>query len=102
MPRHEEGTTVVVAALPTCDYCKMNAPKADPATLPLAQYDGRTWTGVWANMCLLHFRLHGVGLGTGFGQRLLVEGKVELSEREEAMARHPAGKRMVRERARFE
>lgn len=31
--------------------------------------DGRTQMGSWANMCLTCHRKHGVGLGTGKGQR---------------------------------
>lgn len=31
--------------------------------------DGRTQMGPWANMCMTCHRRHGVGLGTGKGQR---------------------------------
>jgi hypothetical protein len=31
--------------------------------------DGRTQMGPWANMCITCHRRHGVGLGTGKGQR---------------------------------
>jgi hypothetical protein len=37
-----------------------------------AQYDGKTTAGPWANMCDEHFAIHGIGLGTGLGQRLVV------------------------------
>lgn len=36
----------------------------------LALYDGKTIHGPWAYMCEEHFRLYGIGLGTGKGQRL--------------------------------
>lgn len=37
-----------------------------------AEYDGRTITGPWANMCESCYLSLGVGLGTGKGQRLIV------------------------------
>lgn len=48
-----------VSSLPSCDFC--------PAT---ATVDGKTKFGPWGNMCDEHFKVHGVGLGTGKGQRL--------------------------------
>ncbi|MEV6923988.1 hypothetical protein AB0M46_05670 [Dactylosporangium sp. NPDC051485] len=36
-----------------------------------AAYDGKTKYGPWAYMCVHCFVDHGVGLGTGRGQRLL-------------------------------
>jgi hypothetical protein len=44
-----------------CDFCSM----AYPQTL----VDGKTTDGPWAIMCLECFKVHGVGLGTGRGQR---------------------------------
>lgn len=44
-----------------CDICKT------PFTTTFI--DGRTDFGMWANMCELCFIEHGLGLGTGFGQR---------------------------------
>ena len=64
----KEGTVAYVATMPMCDICKVNG---DP-TVP-AQYDGKTKSGPWANMCLTHFTLHGVGLGVGMGQKLMLE-----------------------------
>ena len=49
--------------LPVCDY-----PHASDR--PSAAYDGKTTSGPWAYMCEACFRTHGVGLGTGKGQRL--------------------------------
>lgn len=50
-----------VAVLPKCDFCAQTA-----------AYDGRTRMGPWAYMCEAHYVQHGVGLGTGRGQRLEV------------------------------
>jgi hypothetical protein len=58
------GTEVEVTKLPKCDFC------ADLYIVNQAEYDGKTSTGPWANMCTFHFEVHGVGLGTGLGQRL--------------------------------
>lgn len=44
-----------------CDLCR--------GTLEGGWVDGRTKQGPWANMCALCFIEHGVGLGTGFGQK---------------------------------
>lgn len=67
MPKAYSGSTsVVVARIPNCDVC---APDAVPAV-----YDGRTRMGMWAYMCEGHMTTVGVGLGTGYGQRLILEG----------------------------
>ena len=52
---------VVVAKFPQCDFCGLNG-----------RFDGKTIMGPWANMCRIHFASHGVGLGTGKGQRLVL------------------------------
>lgn len=44
-----------------CDICKRS--------LDAGFVDGATRGGPWALMCLQCHRLHGVGLGTGRGQR---------------------------------
>jgi hypothetical protein len=54
-----------VARIPDCDFHKMVGDKL-PATV-----DGKTKQGPWANMCDEHFEQHGVGLGTGKGQRFV-------------------------------
>lgn len=61
------STEVKVSSLPKCDYCTMAGKSEDAA------YDGKTKQGPWANMCQKHFKIHGVGLGTGRGQALVVE-----------------------------
>lgn len=60
--------SVTVAKKPNCDICKYVEGKDGVE----ADYDGATTQGPWANMCERHFQSHGVGLGTGRGQRLVV------------------------------
>ena len=56
---------VYVGAPSTCNIC--NGPFCGQ------MYDGKTTTGPWANMCESCFRFFGVGLGTGLGQRYVLE-----------------------------
>jgi hypothetical protein len=79
-PRHE---AVAVSVLPDCDICRHVELKMQPER---ALFDGRTHIGQWANMCHPHMTSHGVGLGLGRGQRLVIPGIGE------AISRHPAGK----------
>lgn len=53
-------TTATVESLPACDIHGDHP----------AAYDARTRTGQWGFLCEAAFREHGVGLGTGKGQRL--------------------------------
>lgn len=62
------GTQVTVQKLPHCDFCIV-----DGIRMP-AKYDGKTYFGPWANMCQEHFDLNGIGLGTGRGQELILNG----------------------------
>ena len=57
--------SVIVSAPRYCDFCAMENKKV------LAEYDAKTTLGPWANLCLAHFEWHGVGLGTGRGQKLI-------------------------------
>lgn len=57
--------TVKVAKLPFCQVCKDGT---------RAAYDAATTQGPWAYLCQRHFELLGIGLGTGRGQLLIVEG----------------------------
>ena len=57
-----------VISLPTCDFCKQD-PGGD---LREAKYDGKTYAGPWGYMCEEHYQEHGVGLGLGIGQRLVL------------------------------
>ena len=67
-----------VTELPDCDICKVVdhyavlAGISTTAAITKASYDGRTTDGPWAYMCQRHFGLHGVGIGLGRGQRLVV------------------------------
>lgn len=61
------GQVAVVAVLPDCQMCSLAGDKV------VAQFDGKTTFGPWAFMCLGHFVTHGVGLGIGKGQRLVLE-----------------------------
>jgi len=54
------GTTAYVQELPKCDFCDRQG-----------LYDGKTRMGPWAYMCEAHFTSHGIGVGTGVGQKLI-------------------------------
>lgn len=60
------GDHAEVGRIPECDIHKYEHGESG---VPAA-YDGKTKYGPWANMCEDHFKSHGVGLGTGQGQRL--------------------------------
>lgn len=64
-----DGTWTVVAARPNCDVHMMAKPGSPRVE---ALYDGKTTGGPWAYMCQECFDEHGVGLGIGRGQRLLL------------------------------
>jgi len=61
MVAHE---SVEVSKLPRCDFNEGHPPAA---------VDGKTNMGPWAYMCEGCFQSHGVGLGLGKGQRLIVK-----------------------------
>jgi len=57
---------VTVRVLPACNICTDGTPAA---------YDAKTAWGPWANLCELHWRMFtDQRLGTGYGQRLILEG----------------------------
>jgi hypothetical protein len=58
------NTEVVLDELPMCNF---RHDTAEPA-----HYDGATVQGSWAYMCEEHFKMYGLGLGLGRGQRLVV------------------------------
>ena len=62
------STEVYVTKLPECDVHKYE--RGTPGVE--AVYDGKTIRGPWANMCEECFGTHGIGLGTGRGQKLIV------------------------------
>lgn len=60
---------VKVALIPNCDFCRLFDGVITPAVV-----DGATkGRGPWANMCDSHFGEHGIGLGLGKGQRLVLD-----------------------------
>ncbi|MDP9821048.1 hypothetical protein [Nocardioides massiliensis] len=64
------STTARVESRPDCDLCQSYGQRTS------AVYDARTRQGAWAYLCLRHFSTHTEGrLGTGYGQRLVVEGE---------------------------
>ena len=60
------STEVKVPVLPPCDFCTDGTK---------ATYDAKTKQGPWAYLCEDHYQRVGLGLGTGRGQRLIVEVK---------------------------
>lgn len=62
--KHEE---IKVKELPCCDFC------SGQGFQTRASYDGRTKQGPWANMCEMHMRQWGLGIGLGLGQRLILK-----------------------------
>ena len=61
-------TQVIVSELPQCDIAECSFS---------ARYDARTVYGSWANLCALHFKIHGTGLGLGKGQELILEEEIK-------------------------
>ena len=64
--------TVKMAKRPLCDFCRHGKKLSDDG---LAQYDAKTKDGPWAYMCRAHYGTYGFKLGTGWGQRILLEGE---------------------------
>jgi hypothetical protein len=60
--------TTYVPKLPNCDIHMIER----NGTIVPAAVDGKTKRGPWAAMCESCFTTHGVGLGTGRGQRYVV------------------------------
>lgn len=55
------GESVKVPRLPKCDLCSATA-----------AYNAKSKRGPWGYMCEEHYAEHGIGLGTGRGQRLIL------------------------------
>jgi len=53
-----------VDEIPPCDICQKPA-----------EYDGKTKDGPWAYLCGGCFDVHGIGVGLGKGQRLILRGE---------------------------
>lgn len=67
--KYDDTATDVLCDRPKCDICPLvGQTPARPAAI-----DGATTQGPWAYMCVPCFEVHGVGLGLGKGQRLLIE-----------------------------
>ena len=64
---YDDTATDVLDERPACDLCKAQG-KTTPAAI-----DGKTRMGPWAYLCVPHFEVHGVVLGLGKGQRLLID-----------------------------
>ena len=60
-------TTTQVTFIPNCDYCLTSGIERP------AYVDGVTRGGGWAYMCEVHYQAHGVGLGLGRGQKLILK-----------------------------
>jgi len=59
----------IVAKRPKCDFCDNEA-----------LYDARTHRGPWAFLCEKHFQEHGVGLGIGKGQKMVLDSEVKIEK----------------------
>ena len=66
----EEEISEVREAGAILDEARYEGKKCDFCDRP-AEYDGKTRDGPWAYMCERDFKIHGIGLGTGMGQRLI-------------------------------
>lgn len=66
---------VKVLRLPDCQI---------PLCSEIAHYDAQTKQGPWGYLCDSHFRTLGVGLGTGKGQRLILENEDTEAKLKEA------------------
>jgi hypothetical protein len=61
--------------LPNCDLC------SEAGTTTPAGYDAKTKRGPWGYLCEGHYKIHGIGLGLGKGQKLRVVPQVEVPKR---------------------
>lgn len=61
-PIHTGSSETTTDNIPFCDFCKEKTP---------AVVDGKTTLGPWGGMCPNHFKQYGVGLGLGYGQKLI-------------------------------
>ena len=63
----DSHTEVIIASPEFCDFCMDRR-----GAKVIAKYDGATEFGPWANMCEICFVHHGIGLGLGRGQKLIL------------------------------
>jgi hypothetical protein len=57
--------STIVSQEHLCDFCR--------PTKTVAKYDAKSSMGPWGFMCERHFKQHGIGLGTGRGQKLIYD-----------------------------
>jgi len=60
--------TALVDKLPPCDMPGCDEP---------AEYDAKTRSGQWGNLCQTHFDSNGCSLGLGRGQKLVLRGSAK-------------------------
>lgn len=72
--------TTYISAPRECGFCQQDG------TVRQATVDGKTIFGGWGYMCDEHFKSHGVGLGTGKGQKLIVGEKPTVTEADRRLA----------------
>jgi len=71
----KNGTIAYVSQIPDCDVCK-DYYRNWPSMIRKAQYDAKTASGPWANLCEFHWKLLTYQkLGLGLGQKLEVRRK---------------------------
>lgn len=71
-----DPAVIYMSSYPSCDFPHTNDERS---TDDDAHYDGKTQMGPWGFMCEKHFKEHGVGLGLGLGQRIIL--RTEGTER---------------------
>lgn len=84
------NTETVVKELPKCDFCEQKA-----------RYNGKTKMKPWAYMCAVHFGEHGIGLGLGMGQKLVLKGEPAGETQAERFV-EPTGRNRVRDRIKLQ
>jgi len=62
IPMYPGHTRTEINSPQVCDFCANSQP---------AVVDGKTTLGHWAGMCGTHVKEYGLGLGTGYGHRLV-------------------------------
>ena len=62
---HEMDEKIVVDKMPMCNFKHIYPTEA--------KYDAKTKVGPWVYMCQAHFDVHGIGLGLGKGQELVLK-----------------------------
>lgn len=66
----EDQVEARVYNIPKCQFVHMHMHETDEG-MPDAAYDFKTTLGAWAFGCESCFKLYGLGVGTGKGQRLV-------------------------------